>query len=672
MATNNNSSLKSIPHKNIGSHKKIIFISITIFLPILLLLLLEIVLRIFNYGPNLSLFTIENIHGKTYYTMNPDIKYRYFSQVDFSPITSPEYFLTTKSKDTYRIFCLGASTTVGYPYWYNAAFSTFLRNRLQIQFPKKKCEIINLGMTATNSYTVLDITRDVVNYQPDLIIVYDGHNEFYGALGISSRETLGSSRWVVKAYLHLIHIRTFQLLRNTVSKIESMFSTRTPSEGRGTMMERLSHGKYIPYASSTYYDALSIFSENLNEIRDICNDNKIPLIVSSQVSNLRGQTPFISGDYPGSSANAQQFFQKNFEKGIGLLHAERIDSAIVVFRALISLDTVRADVHYFLGHCFEKKNNSAEALKEYIKARDYDQLRFRASSDLNDLLRQSCTRENEIFVDIEQLFKDNSRDSLIGNELIVEHLHPTAWGYFLMAKEYARVMKQHHLFAITEEWNNSVTIDENELWQQRHVTEFDERLAKRKTEVLTSSWPFIQSTIPIVTSDKPNDTLGNIVEDVIRGNWNWLEGHQQAANYYLQRGEKENAAKEFETIIDQIPNEVKPYLQLARVYLSLRKYEKVKNILTSSLEIEKTILAYRALGDIALNQNNPLDAVSYYQSMGMFNQSVDEKLQNGYLLALAQYRAGKNELARNQLLLLLQLKPNYSPAIELLTKISAN
>ncbi|MDP1676033.1 MAG: hypothetical protein Q8L88_04140 [Bacteroidota bacterium] len=627
-------------------------------------------LRVFQYGPNLSIFTIENIHGKTYYTMNPDIKYRYFSQIDFSPITSPEYFLTTKPNDTYRIFCLGASTTVGYPYWYNASFPSFLRDRLQIQFPNKKIEIINLGLTATNSYTVVDIARELSDYEPNLLIVYDGHNEFYGALGISSRETLGSSRWIAKIYLRLIHLRTFQLLRNAITNIISSESSTLPSQGRGTMMERLSRGKYIHYNSTTYNNALSIFEENLNELKSICADQKIPLLISSQVSNLRGQAPFISGDYPGTTTNEKEIFRSDFENGVSLLNADKIDSALAVFKTLLSFDTLRADTHYFLGKCYEKKNNPADALKEYIKARDYDQLRFRASSDFNNLLRKSCTKENEIFVDIEQVFKENSRDSLIGTELIVEHLHPNAWGYFLMAKEYARMMRQHQLFATTEEWNNSTAVDENNLWQNRHVTEFDERLALRKTEVLTASWPFTQGIVPIISSIKSNDTLGIIVENVVRGQWNWPDGHLQAANYYLRRGDNKNAAKEYETIINQIPNDVNPYLQLALIYLEMGNIEKVKNILTSSLSIEKTILAYRALGDIALQQNKPLDAAMYYGSMAMFNQSNNEKLQNGYLLALAHFRAGKNDLAKNQLLLLLQLKPDYSPAIELLTEIS--
>ena len=78
---------------------------------------------------------------------------------------------------TFRIFCLGGSTATGYPYWYNASFSFFLKTRLKIIFPDKNIEVINLSMTAVNSFTVLDMVKELPEYEPDLILVYDGHNE---------------------------------------------------------------------------------------------------------------------------------------------------------------------------------------------------------------------------------------------------------------------------------------------------------------------------------------------------------------------------------------------------------------------------------------------------------------------------------------------------------------
>jgi len=176
--------------------KKRTFFIITIAVPFVALAVLEVGLRIFHYGPNISLFVTEEFGDRTYHVMNPDVKFRYFSRVDFSPNTSPDYFLVPKPKGTFRIFCLGGSTTIGFPYGPVGSFGSFLRDRLKAIFPDQQIEVINLGMTATNSYTAADLARDVVNYEPDLIIDYDGHNEFYGALGISSNESLGGSRFL--------------------------------------------------------------------------------------------------------------------------------------------------------------------------------------------------------------------------------------------------------------------------------------------------------------------------------------------------------------------------------------------------------------------------------------------------------------------------------------------
>ncbi|MDD8017814.1 MAG: hypothetical protein PHP42_05540, partial [Bacteroidota bacterium] len=364
-------------------------------------------------------------------------------------------------------------------------------------------------------------------------------------------------------------------------------------------------------------------------------------------------------------------YHQTFEAGVALFNGGQTDSAFTVFQNLRLLDTSYAGVHFYIGRCYEKKNNTGEALREYIQARDYDQLRFRASSDMNNIIRTSCDRENEFFVDTEKMFKDNSHDSLIGHELIVEHLHPNSRGYFLMAKQYAHEMRAHQLFASAEEWNNAHPFNEDELWESRHVTEFDEQLAHRKTEILTSSWPFTKTTSHSPRLINPSDTLESIVENVMRGNGNWLDGHEQFANYYLRRGEREKAAKEFEVIINQAPYDVQPYLKLAHIYLEMGKIEKVQSTLTASLAVEKTILANRALGDIALRQNKPLDAVSYYEKLAMFSQTKNEQLQNGYMLALALVRAYQNDAARNQLQLLLQINPNFTPARELLSKTPA-
>src|SRR5450759_2639410 len=93
--------------------RKRIFFVMTISIPVIFFICLELVLRWFNYGPNLSLFGRQEIHGQVYSVMNPDVKFRYFGTMQFTPATSLHYFKMPKPEGVYRIFCLGGSTTCG-------------------------------------------------------------------------------------------------------------------------------------------------------------------------------------------------------------------------------------------------------------------------------------------------------------------------------------------------------------------------------------------------------------------------------------------------------------------------------------------------------------------------------------------------------------------------------
>ena len=88
-------------------------------------------------------------------------------------------FSVTKPVDTYRIFMLGGSTMFG-----SGATSdeTTKPGILQKIFDSdnsvKKIEVINAAFFGANSETEFNlVTQKLVNYQPDLLIIYDGLND---------------------------------------------------------------------------------------------------------------------------------------------------------------------------------------------------------------------------------------------------------------------------------------------------------------------------------------------------------------------------------------------------------------------------------------------------------------------------------------------------------------
>jgi len=650
--------------------KRRAFTALTIAFPFVLLIALELGLRVFHYGPNLALFTTQDIRGRTFHTMNPQVRNRYFSRMEFNPSTSPDFFEMPKPPGAYRIFCLGGSTTVGYPLWYNAAFSSFLRDRLRALFPERRIEVINIGMTATNSFTVLDFARDLSDCEADLLVVYDGHNEFYGALGVASHESLGSSRLATRLYLRLIHIRTFLLARDAYNRVTNLFSPSGENEAPGTMMERLARGRYIPFDSDTYRNGLAIFSENLNDLSLLCQERRVPLILGSQVSNLRHQTPFISGNNEALTPERRLVFQQKLNSGLSFLMDDKAGEALQALRGAVDIDSLHAEARFVLARCLDTLGRKQEARAEYVRARDLDQLRFRTSSDFNRTITALDNGGTIAVVDMERVFAAASRDSIVGNELIFEHLHPDTRGHFVMARAFASAMRDRSLLATATEWAKRDTMNDEQLWGRRTVTELDEVIARRKVEILTSGWPFSPGP-PTVRSIDPLDTLGQIAEQVTRSRWTWQKAHEEALAHYLRVRDDANTEREYRALVGQNPLDIQPQLQLARFYLDRGRVEDMRTLLLGSLEVQETILAYRALGDLALRQHRFEEAAGHYRNTGRFAQTDAERLENGFLQSLAFYRAGEIDSAGFYARRLLAIKPDYPPALEMLRRIGA-
>ncbi len=68
-----------------------------------------------------------------------------------------------------------------------------------------------------NSYTIRDLVPEIIKKKPDLILIYLGHNEYYGALGIGSVESLGTSRFLVNTTLWFNKFKSVELLRNIIN-----------------------------------------------------------------------------------------------------------------------------------------------------------------------------------------------------------------------------------------------------------------------------------------------------------------------------------------------------------------------------------------------------------------------------------------------------------------------
>ncbi|RMD97873.1 MAG: SGNH/GDSL hydrolase family protein, partial [Calditrichaeota bacterium] len=160
--------------------KNQIFILLMLLLPVAFFALLEGSLRLFHLFAPEPLVRVVMKNGQQMYQINTHVARRYFDPHKVTvPGAIPATFAVNKSHRVFRIFCLGGSTTAGFPFDCQVSFPQQLRYMLRQAYPQYHFEVINLGISALNSYTVLDLLPAILDLQPDLILIYMGHNEFY-------------------------------------------------------------------------------------------------------------------------------------------------------------------------------------------------------------------------------------------------------------------------------------------------------------------------------------------------------------------------------------------------------------------------------------------------------------------------------------------------------------
>ncbi|MGK9367806.1 GDSL-type esterase/lipase family protein [Melioribacter sp. Ez-97] len=492
------------------------FYAVLALAPVIFIALLEILLRITNYGYNTEQW-VEAGSGKL--IINPEIGRRYFQSGNFMPNTIEDVFDLHKKPNTFRVFVLGGSSAQGYPFNPMGAFSRYIRKRLELVYPEANIEVVNIAMTAVNSYTILDLLPGVLEKEPDLILIYAGHNEYYGALGVGSVESYGSSRALIKLMLHLNKYKITQLTRDAINTVASLFIS-DKVKPHGTLMSEIARDKLIPINSEEFEEGVRQFRENMDEILRRSKERGIPVILGRLVCNLKDQKPFASVETPGNN------------------------TAIEVY------DFARREL---------EKGNLKKADSLFVLAKDLDALRFRAPRIMNDIIDGLGTKYKVPVVPLDSIFNGASPYGIVGDNLIVDHLHPNLKGYQLMGKSYYDLMsKFSYLPSIGEskipyEKQDSVTA------ANFVFTRLDSVLGVYYAKLLKSDWPFTEkrnhkfSRQDFMRILNPKNFIDSLAAARIENKVSWVDAHLIAATYHLRRDEIKDYLKYMEVIIYQYP-----------------------------------------------------------------------------------------------------------------------
>lgn len=576
---------------------------ISVAVPFCLLALLECGLRLFHYGYDLRLFT-EYPHNKNYLYLNPDASKRYFINQKNATTGNVEPFLKAKPAGTRRIFVLGESTTIGYPYFHNGSFHRWLQYRLAHTFPDQHFEIVNLALTAVNSYTVLGFAREVVDYQPDAVLIYTGHNEYYGAMGVGSTEQFGGNPALVNAMLRLRAFKIMQLAADLYQKILAL-GVGKKSENDGTRMQRMVAEQQIPYQSELYKRGVAQFSANMGEMLDVFATHNVPVFISNLVSNERDLKPFVS--FPVDSTRFPGF-TRNYQMALDFLEKADSVQACGYFKKAAQNYGSHALCNYYLGQLESAQGNASAARAYFSRARDLDGLRFRAPEEFNGIIRQLAGRHsNAHLVDVKYVFEAQSPGGAIGKDLILEHVHPDLKGYALMSDAFYEALKKEKF--ITPAPGTEISFAQ--LKNAMPVPAIDSLAGVYKVANLKSSWPFNAALDR--DSLKTETFEERVAFDLAHRRISWENGMDQAYNHYIEGQNYDEAREIVEALILERPTDAALYSKSAMLSGQLGDERNALFSFQKAFSLRPSFETARYLFVLFLKIDEPENAIPYLE-----------------------------------------------------------
>ncbi len=287
-------------------------------------------------------------------------------------------FLMPKPAGKKRIFIVGESVA-GLMYWPDNDFvSEFV----------EKPEVINCGMGAYDSGRILDVFMEVMDYQPDLIVVLSGNNEM----------AMDSCRG--------ISAEMRRRLRRIKINVRRIFAGREAKEAEHAVN-------------------IKIHEQRLCKMAETAKKKNIPLILCTLPANMSDFSP--SGYLPLKI--------KNFVKAFFLMEAGNIKKAEKIFRNILNQNPREAFVHFYLAQILEKSNKFIEAKKHYELAIEWDTKGDRISQERNKMIREVAKKEGVCLADLEKSFMKVSKNGIINGEYLVDGVHWfSKYNYFVVSQ----------------------------------------------------------------------------------------------------------------------------------------------------------------------------------------------------------------------------------------------
>jgi Flp pilus assembly protein TadD len=394
-----------------------------------LLLLVEMALRLAGVGaPSGRLDPQAGFEGSGplfVRTRLPGGREVFQTAVDRLGAFNPQSFAVEKPAGTIRFFCIGGSSTFGFPWDASVAYCSDLGKALGAARPEIGVEAINCGGMSYGSGRLARIARELAAYQADAWILYVGDNEYVERRFFAPLRQ--ESAWRRRVREGLGRLRLATLIGTAMeSVLHPSAEIDVDPYGVGPVRD----DSRREARSQVEDEAVARdFSVALAGIRELAVASGARLLLVRPAANLRGWSPEAS-DWSatiGPAARARR--DVAFAAARTLHESGRESEALEQIDATLRLDDRPAIAYFVRGRILEALGRLAEAREAFRAARDRDAVPIRITSALEERIAQAWSAFSLAPLDAESVLAPASRSGIVGDEMVLDYCHPTIAGH---------------------------------------------------------------------------------------------------------------------------------------------------------------------------------------------------------------------------------------------------
>ena len=366
-------------------------------------------------------------------------------------------FLGKKPSGAYRIFSLGGSTTYGRPYDDAASFSGWLREFLNEADSSRSWEVINAGGVSYASYRVAKLMEELLSYEPDLFIIYSGHNEFlerrtYPDLIEAPAALTKIGGWLSRTRIYAAGSRIVSGLEETST--EARGATVLTSEV-DTILAR-SIGPQDYHRDDRFREqVIAHYRFNLNRMLEMARSAGTEVFLVTPASNLKDCSPFKSEFSEALTDDQTQQFKVLVETGLEAAKSGQTEQALSAFDKAESIDGRYADVHYRRGLVLIKLQRWPEAAAAFRRALQEDVCPLRILPSMRRTIAELAKQHDVPLIDFAGIIEKRSEQGIPGSDYFLDHVHLTIEGYRLLALELISRLEHENIFLPSKDWNEA-------------------------------------------------------------------------------------------------------------------------------------------------------------------------------------------------------------------------